>query len=186
MANAAVGLAAHRVQVVGARRRQTFGVRQVHLLVVGERIIDSEAGQDVVELHRVAPRRDELDGRGRVGLEGRIAIAQDRGGSSRGAQRAAGRADRTRRVAGAAIGRVAVLIQLALEEGGAHADGGGELVVEELAAPLERVLVELGDGEAVAAAQDVAIGGVDAFALAATEHVFYRAVILYLAPLRRL
>ena len=79
--------------------------------------------------------------------------------------------DRVGRVAGAAVRRVAILIELAREERSAHAHGGRELVFEELAAVLEGVLAELGDREAVAAADDAAVGGVHALAFTAGEHV---------------
>jgi hypothetical protein len=76
------------------------------------------------------------------------------------------------------VGLIAEVVQLALEERGAQADVEQHLVVHELAAVFGRDLVQGGDRDAVALAQDAAVRELDrrAVAVLAAEHVVRRRV----------
>src|SRR5688572_28919723 len=163
-----------RVQVVRARSRQAFGVRRIERVTRPGFEGDARVRQDLVELDLILPRRDELHRgchRVRGGRERDVAVRQDRQRRAAGAQRAAGGADGARS-ARTTVRRVAILVEFAREEGGAQAERRDDLVFREFGAVFDRILIELGDREAIAAANDVAIRGVDAFALAAREYVF--------------
>jgi hypothetical protein len=74
-----------------------------------------------------------------------LPFGQRRQGRARSAQRAAAIRVDGARAAAAAIGRVAVLVEFALEERRAQANRRDDLVIEERAAVLECVLQQFGD-----------------------------------------